>query len=81
MDFGLNPQPFGVPDGPIAITQRIVTNYYTAKRMFAALQMTVSVMRRYSAPWRSTFRSGSAECLVHDAAMLRLSQFEAPLVT
>jgi hypothetical protein len=41
IDFGLNPQPFGVPTEPIAISQRIVTNYYTAKRMLAALQMTL----------------------------------------
>ena len=33
IDFGLNPQPFGVPTEPIPVTQRIVTNFYTAKRM------------------------------------------------
>jgi hypothetical protein len=41
IDFGLNPQPFGVPVQPIAVTQRIITNFYTAKRMLAALQMTI----------------------------------------
>jgi hypothetical protein len=41
VDFGLNPQPVGVPTGPIMVSQRIITNYYTAKRMLAALQMTV----------------------------------------
>ena len=41
IDFGLNPQPFGVPTVPIAITQRIVTNYFTAKRMLQALAMTI----------------------------------------
>jgi hypothetical protein len=41
IDFGLNPQPFGVPTEPVAITQRIVTNYYTAKRMLHALHLTV----------------------------------------
>jgi hypothetical protein len=41
IDFGLNPQPFGVPTEPIAITQRIISNYFTAKRMLAALQMTL----------------------------------------
>jgi hypothetical protein len=41
MDFGLNPQPFGTPAAPIAISERIVCNYYTAKRFLAALQMTV----------------------------------------
>lgn len=41
IDFGLNPQPFGIPSEPIALTQRIVTNLYTAKRMLHALAMTV----------------------------------------
>ena len=41
IDFGLNPQPFGVPTEPIPVTQRIVTNFYTAKRMLHALQMTI----------------------------------------
>ncbi len=41
IDFALNPQPFGVPTEPIAINQRIVTNYYTAKRLWHALAMTL----------------------------------------
>jgi Protein of unknown function (DUF3467) len=41
IDFGLNPQPFGIPPDPVIVTQRIVTNYYTAKRMLHALQLTV----------------------------------------
>ena len=41
IDLGLNPQPFGIPTEPIAISQRIVTNYFTAKRMLSALHMTV----------------------------------------
>ncbi len=41
IDFGLNPQPFGIPAEPIPVTQRIVTNFYTAKRMLHALQMTI----------------------------------------
>jgi hypothetical protein len=41
IDFGLNPQPFGVPTHPIAVTQRIITNFYTAKRMLHALQLTI----------------------------------------
>ena len=41
IDFGLNPQPFGIPTGPIMITQRIVTNFFTAKRMLHALQLTI----------------------------------------
>jgi hypothetical protein len=41
IDFGLNPHPFGAPAEPIPVTQRIVTNFYTAKRMLHALQLTV----------------------------------------
>lgn len=41
IDFGLNPQPMGVPKGPIAVTQRIIVNFFTAKRLLAALSMSV----------------------------------------
>jgi hypothetical protein len=41
LDFGLNAQPFGVPTEPVEVKQRIVTNYYTAKRMLQALLMSV----------------------------------------
>jgi hypothetical protein len=41
IDFGLNPQPFGTPTEPIAVTQRIVTNFFTAKRMLHALHLTL----------------------------------------
>jgi hypothetical protein len=41
IDFGLNPQPFGVPTEPIAVSQRIITNFYTAKRMLHALTLTI----------------------------------------
>ena len=41
VDFALNPQPMGVPTKPIGIDQRIVLNFYTAKRLLAALQMSL----------------------------------------
>ena len=41
IDFGVNPQPIGVPTQPIVVTQRIVTNLYTAKRLLHVLQLTV----------------------------------------
>ena len=41
IDFGLNPQPFGIPNEPIPVTQRIITNFYTAKRMLHALNLTI----------------------------------------
>ena len=42
VDFGLNPQPIGVPKDPIHVKQRIIVNFYTAKRLLAALQMSVA---------------------------------------
>ena len=41
LDFGLNSQPYGVPTDPVQVRQRIVTNYYTAKRMLQALHLSV----------------------------------------
>lgn len=41
IDFGLNPQPMGVPKGAIHVSQRIILNYYTAKRLLAALSMSL----------------------------------------
>jgi hypothetical protein len=41
LDFGLNAQPFGMPTEPVEVKQRIVTNYYTAKRMLQALHLSV----------------------------------------
>ena len=41
VDFGLNPQPMGIPKDPIQVKQRIIVNYFTAKRLLAALSMSV----------------------------------------
>lgn len=41
IDFGLNAQPFGVPQEAVVITQRLVTNYFTAKRLLHALHLSV----------------------------------------
>ena len=41
IDFGLNPQPVGMPKNPIKVSQRIIVNFFTAKRLLAALQMSV----------------------------------------
>ena len=41
IDFGLNSQPFGIPTEPVKITQRLVTNYFTAKRLLHALHLSV----------------------------------------
>lgn len=41
IDFGLNPQPVGMPKDPIEVKQRIIVNFFTAKRLLAALQLSV----------------------------------------
>ena len=41
LDLGLNPQPFGTPVESLKINQRLIVNFYTAKRMYAALGMAL----------------------------------------
>ena len=41
IDFGLNNQPMGVPTDAIPIAQRIIVNFFTAKRLLGALSMSV----------------------------------------
>lgn len=41
LDFGLSSQAFGVPTGPVTVSQRVITNYYTAKRLLHVLQLTL----------------------------------------
>ncbi|HUY35039.1 MAG TPA: DUF3467 domain-containing protein [Pirellulales bacterium] len=41
VDFGTNPSPFEYTPEPVVVTQRIVTNFFTAKRMLHALQLTL----------------------------------------
>ena len=41
IDFGLNNQPMGTPTEAIPISQRIIVNFFTAKRLLGALSMSV----------------------------------------
>lgn len=41
VDFGLNNQPMGVPTESIPISQRIIVNFFTAKRLLGALSMSI----------------------------------------
>ena len=41
IDFGLNNQPMGVPTESVPIAQRIILNFFTAKRLLAALNMSI----------------------------------------
>lgn len=41
LDLGLNPQPFGAGETTVKISQRIILNHYTAKRLLSALSMAL----------------------------------------
>lgn len=41
LDFGLNPQPFAVGRQDVKANQRIVMNFFTAKRLLTAMGMTI----------------------------------------
>lgn len=66
VDLGLNAQPFGVGTQLVQVDQRIVMGYYTAKRLMAALHLSVQrhegafgaieldVQRRLKPPMRNS---------------------------
>jgi len=41
IDFCLNPNPFATGRQEIPVAQRLIMNFYTAKRLFSALGMTL----------------------------------------
>ena len=41
LDFGLNPQPFATGRQDVKANQRLVMNFYTAKRLLSAMAMTI----------------------------------------
>jgi len=41
LDFGLNPQPFAAGRQDVKANQRIVMNFFTAKRLLSAIAMTI----------------------------------------
>ena len=41
IDFGFNPQPTGATMRTIAVTQRVITGWHTAKRLLFVLQQVV----------------------------------------
>ena len=47
LDFGLNTEPMGNPSHPVKVDQRLVMNYYTAKRLW--LTLGASLKRHESA--------------------------------
>src|SRR4051794_26066803 len=65
IDFGLNPNPFLQGKQEVAVSQRLIMNFYTAKRLLSALGMT---LQRHEA----TF--GSVELDVRRRAHLQPTQ-------
>lgn len=47
LDFGLNPQMGQAPTEPIKLTQRVVMNFWTAKRLLSALTFAVQRHEMY----------------------------------
>ena len=41
LDLGLNPNPYAQTDTTVEISQRIIMNHFTAKRLLAALSATI----------------------------------------
>lgn len=41
VDFALNPQPFATGEQHVKVSQRLVLNFYTTKRLLGALQSTL----------------------------------------
>ena len=41
LDLGLNPQPYATGDVTVNVTQRIILNHFTAKRLLSALSMAL----------------------------------------
>jgi len=41
MDFALNPNPFQAGKQEVEVSQRLIMNFYTAKRLLSALAMTL----------------------------------------
>jgi Protein of unknown function (DUF3467) len=82
LDLGLNPQPFAPGKQEVKATQRIVMNFFTAKRFLMALGMTVQrqeqtfgaieldVSRRVSAP--PSFPQGAPTMQPAQPEVLRL---------
>lgn len=42
VDFGLNAQPLGAGDEAVALTDRVVLNYFTAKRLLHAISASIT---------------------------------------
>ena len=41
IDLGLNPQTTGTTEQPVVVSQRVVTSWYTAKRLLHVLRQTI----------------------------------------
>jgi hypothetical protein len=72
LDFGLNAQPFGVPTEPVEVKQRIVVNYFTAKRMLQALHMSVQRHEQAFGVLETDVRAGGSRAPPRSGGLLHL---------
>jgi hypothetical protein len=56
LDFGLNPNPFRQGRMEVKVTQRLVLNFYTAKRLAGALSMALQRLEQTFGPIEVDFR-------------------------
>ena len=54
VDFGLNPQPIGVPKDPIDVKQRIIVNFYTANDCWQLCKCLSLVTKLSLVCWKQT---------------------------
>lgn len=71
VDFALNPTPFAAGRQNVTISQRLIMNFYTAKRLLGALQMTIQ---------RHEGAFGAIELDVRRRANLATREIEPPMV-
>ncbi len=65
LDFGLNPQPFATGRQDVKANQRIVMNFFTAKRLLSAMGMT---LQRHEGTFGSVELDVRRRAFAHQAA-------------
>src|SRR5437763_196389 len=56
VDFGLNPNPFLTGKQEVKVTQRLIMNFYTAKRLASALAMMLQRLEQAFGPIETDVR-------------------------
>ena len=56
VDFGFTPHPHGAGNEPIVMNQRVIMNYYTAKKLLQVLHLTMQQHERAFGPVEPDYR-------------------------